>query len=165
MSAWPSAGALEALAAKYEELARLRVERAAGAPPAPRVVLRQLAARFPGSLRELDTMPLDELRARGAALREAARTGRLEPWMAWTAAYHLLLRQGGEQPAPPPAPTGVEGALLAARASPRRPGAARRTEEALRVIAEVFDVPVDEVARALLPRRRQRTSREGGGAR
>jgi ornithine cyclodeaminase/alanine dehydrogenase len=152
---WPSSRGLEALAAKYEELARLRMQRTAGGPVAPRAQLRDLASRFPGALRELETMAVVEIHARAAALRNAAERGDREPWMAWLAAYHLLLRLGGDGASDDLA-AGAPSALLAARAGVHAPGVGRRTEEAIRAIAAVFEAPRDDVARALLPRRRHR---------
>jgi hypothetical protein len=84
---------LAALARKYETLARLRRERAAGGPVAPRAELRALAREFPGSLRELDTVPMDEIERRFRALQGAARGAEpAQPWMSWMSAYHTTMR-------------------------------------------------------------------------
>lgn len=87
---------LERLAIKYRLLARLRREKAAGAPPPPKATFVALADEFPGALRELDALPLDEIDRRAAALERAARTGDessvVEPWMTWLAAWHRTLR-------------------------------------------------------------------------
>jgi hypothetical protein len=84
---------LAALARKYEVLARMRRDRAEGGPVAPRAELRALAREFPGSLRELDTVPLDEIDRRMRALGDAARSAaRVEPWMSWMSAYHACMR-------------------------------------------------------------------------
>ena len=72
-----------ALARKYRTLAAIR---AAGG--AAREQLRALAAEFPGALRELDNLPLEELEERAAALEAGAD----EPWMGWLAAYHAWSR-------------------------------------------------------------------------
>jgi hypothetical protein len=84
---------LDALARKYEIIAHLRRERADGGPVAPRAELRALAREFPGSLRELDTVPMALLERRIRALADAARgAGPVEPWMAWMSAYHATMR-------------------------------------------------------------------------
>lgn len=152
-AAWPPADVLADLASKYEELARLRDERAAGAAPAHRDVLKRLSARFPGALRELDTMDLTEIRERAAALREAATTGPVAPWMIWVAAYHALFQLALGTDREPPA-----GITPDAVARVRTPPRGRRTEAVIRAIADTFGAPEDEVARALLPRRRRRGS-------
>jgi hypothetical protein len=89
----PTAGELRALARKYRTLAELRRDRERDGTVGPRPVLRALAREFPGALRELDTLPLDEIDRRVAAL-DAAAEGRDagEPWMAWMIAYHATMR-------------------------------------------------------------------------
>jgi hypothetical protein len=84
--------ALGRLAGKYEALAALRRARARGEPVPPAPVFKALARAFPGCLNELDTLPLDTLDARAAALRDAAAGGSVEPWMEWLDGYHALLR-------------------------------------------------------------------------
>ena len=59
---------------------------------AEKAELKALAAEFPGSLRELDTLPEEELHARAQALESAAAGGEPAPWMAWMIAYHRLMR-------------------------------------------------------------------------
>ena len=88
----PSREELLALLRKYDTLADLRRERAAGGAVADRAVLRALAREFPGALRELDTVAADEIEARRAALARAATGGALAPWMAWMVAYHATMR-------------------------------------------------------------------------
>jgi hypothetical protein len=83
---------LERLARKYETLASLRRARAAGEPVPGAAVFRRLASEFPGSLNELDTLPLDVIDERARALQAAAAGGEVEPWMEWLAGYHALLR-------------------------------------------------------------------------
>jgi hypothetical protein len=83
---------LERLARKYETLAALRRARARGEPVPPAAVFRALASEFPGSLNELDTLPLELIDERASALRAAAASGSVEPWMEWLAGYHALLR-------------------------------------------------------------------------
>jgi hypothetical protein len=80
------------LARKYETLAALRRARARGEPVPPASVFKALAHAFPGCLNELDTLPLETLDARAAALAGAAAGGPAEPWMAWLSGYHALLR-------------------------------------------------------------------------
>jgi hypothetical protein len=83
--------ALAALADKYETLVAWRRRRDAG-DATPPGALRALAARFPGALRELDTLGEAALADRARACRAAAAsTGPIEPWMRWIAAYHDLL--------------------------------------------------------------------------
>ena len=88
-----AADELLALLRKYQTLATLRREREQSGTLAPRTVLRALAREFPGALRELDTVSLDELDRKARALSETAR-GRSEPepWMTWMAAYHATMR-------------------------------------------------------------------------
>lgn len=93
MSAYePSARELELLADKYRVLAELRRNQDAGLPAPEAVVLRELAGAFPGCLRELDRLPLDEIERRRAILTAASSTGELEPWMRWLFAFHGVLR-------------------------------------------------------------------------
>ena len=86
----PSILELSALADKYEALVGLRAARDHDAPAPDREILRALARRHPGSLRELDTLGLPELRRRAVAARQASRGGPREPWMAWIVAFHRL---------------------------------------------------------------------------
>jgi hypothetical protein len=88
----PSREELLALLRKYDTLAELRRERAAGGAVAERSVLRALAREFPGALRELDTVTLEQIEARRAALGSAAAGGAIEPWMTWMIAYHASMR-------------------------------------------------------------------------
>lgn len=83
---------LHRLAWKYQTLGDLRRARARGEPLPPREVFKALAAEFPGCLNELDTLPLDDIDARAAALTCAAEGGPKEDWMAWLWSYHDLLR-------------------------------------------------------------------------
>jgi hypothetical protein len=80
------------LAEKYRTLGALRRARAEGAAVPDRAVFQALAEEFPGCLNELDTLLLDEIDARAEALSSAAAGGSVEPWMAWLAGYHALLR-------------------------------------------------------------------------
>jgi hypothetical protein len=80
------------LAEKYRTLGELRRARAEGQAVPERAVFQALAEEFPGCLNELDTLPLDEIDARAAALEGAAAGGPILDWMAWLAGYHALLR-------------------------------------------------------------------------
>ncbi|MGZ3428745.1 MAG: hypothetical protein ACXVCV_18960 [Polyangia bacterium] len=53
-----------------------------------RQTLREFAAAWPGGLKELDTLPTEEIERRWAACSDGAE----EPWMAWSARYHELMR-------------------------------------------------------------------------
>lgn len=88
----PDAAALARLAWKYRALGELRRARARGEAVPPRETFKALAREFPGCLRELDTLPLEEIDARAAALGGAAEGGPAAPWMEWLAGYHALLR-------------------------------------------------------------------------
>jgi hypothetical protein len=130
---------VDALARKYAALASLRARRDQGGAAATRDELRALAAEFPGALRELDTLGPAELARRAAACAAAAAGAAPEPWMAWIAAYHDLV-----------------GETLAARTRGRgKPAAGGRINVAvLRALSARFDVPAEEIARALFPVRR-----------
>jgi hypothetical protein len=55
---------------------------------AARAQLREFAATWPGALKELDTLPTAEIERRACACADGAD----EPWMAWSARYHELMR-------------------------------------------------------------------------
>lgn len=80
------------LRAKYAEMLALRRAHDAGEAGDPTPRLRALAARFPGALRELDELPMQELERRVAYL-EAACVGAVgaEPWAPLLHRYHELL--------------------------------------------------------------------------
>jgi hypothetical protein len=163
----PGPDELQALAAKYRALAALRAGRDAGDTPT-REVIRDLAARQPGSLRELDTLGQAELdrRARVTAAA-AAGSGPQEPWMVWIAAYHRLMRAtllvkraiGGGQPAP--AGLAEEASRLAGMSldpgfltEVARPPQGRLGVLVLRRLAALAGVPAAEISRILFPPRR-----------
>src|SRR5215469_12838792 len=55
--------------------------------------MSRLAAQYPGALRELDELELDEIGRRIAALDRVATGEReVEAWMAATARFHILAR-------------------------------------------------------------------------
>jgi hypothetical protein len=144
---------LRALARKYERLAGWRSQRDGGSS-ATRDELRALAAEFPGCLRELDTLGAQELARRALACAGAvAGTTSPEPWMAWIAGYHELMRRA-----------------FAAR-DRRARGEARETDDdferavlsppggrmavvVLRALAARFGTPAATIAAALFPVRR-----------
>ena len=142
-------GAWSGLARKYAALAALRARRDSDGPPATRGELRELAAEFPGCLRELDTLGRDEL-ARRATVVAAAAAGRgtPEPWMHWIAAYHEAMRQalaarapgGAGQDSKVDRTTGPEGRLNVV---------------ILRQLALHFGVAAETIAHTLFPVRRR----------
>ena len=75
---------LEGLLVKYRELLAIRLADNVFHEGAATVQARMadLASRFPGSLRELDDMELDEIRLRTGALEAAVRDpARIQRWM------------------------------------------------------------------------------------
>jgi hypothetical protein len=89
--------ALAEVRAKYAEMLEMRLEHEArdGSEDAARVRVRMgaLASRFPGALRELDALPLGEIRRRVAALDAVvAGAGQDEPWMEAVTLFHALAR-------------------------------------------------------------------------
>jgi hypothetical protein len=158
--------ALARLAYKYDTLAALRRDRERGAPVPPREVFRALAAEFPGCLAELDTLPLDVIDARAAALRRAGEGADPEPWMGWLAAYHALFRaalwikpKAGTRDAErlaeeASAATGVPVDTAFVRAVARPPGG-RIAAVVLAVLAAREGRDARELARAIFPSRRR----------
>lgn len=74
-------------------MVRLREENAAKTGGDPRSALSELAARFPGALREIDELPMEVLSARLSALAAAEEdSSRVEPWMMAMDAFHRLTR-------------------------------------------------------------------------
>jgi len=162
----PTLVELERLADKYATLADLRRKHAAGAKPPENAELRALAKAFPGALRELDQLTEDEIGRRERALRLAAKTANLEPWMRWIHGYHGVLRAGlyiKVRSKAAPEESAVE---LAARASThagypvdatfvsmlRERGRCRVTVVALEVLAERFGIDFSTLRATLLPR-------------
>ena len=83
--------ALEGLRYKYTEMLRMRLMRVAQAEARPGMA--ELAARFPGALRELDDLELVEIERRVAALDVALRnSARIEKWMEAIALFHSRAR-------------------------------------------------------------------------
>jgi hypothetical protein len=88
-----SDAAVVTLLDKYREIKRLRDEHVSGEEQDPRPQLRALAARFPGALRELDELPMAEIEARLAVLRDVLARARPAPaWVALQLAYHGWMR-------------------------------------------------------------------------
>jgi hypothetical protein len=83
---------LIALARKYRALAELRRAQHHVVDDDVRIPLRQLAREFPGALRELDSLPLEEIDRRVEQLEQAAWRGGVEPWMEWMHQYHSTMR-------------------------------------------------------------------------
>jgi hypothetical protein len=144
-------GAWSGLARKYAALAALRARRDGAGPPATRGELRELAAEFPGCLRELDTLGRDEL-VRRATLMAAAAAGGVasEPWMHWIAAYHEAMRQALAARAPGPGGDGQVG-KVGRTAGPE----GRLNVTILRSLASHFGVPAETIAHTLFPVRRR----------
>ena len=135
----PTPEMLDALADKYRALLALRTRRDAGGVPPTRAELRALAARFPGCLRELDTLGRDELARRVATAAAAATGGTREAWMDWIAAYHTLMSDA-----------------LAARARGEAVDApeGRLNVLVLRTLGARFGVDAATIAETLFPLRR-----------
>lgn len=81
--------AFDGLHAKYVEMRLLRTSPSAN-DVRPR--LRALAARFPGSLREIDELPLDEIDRRIEALESVAAGRAPSAWMTAMDRFHALTR-------------------------------------------------------------------------
>jgi hypothetical protein len=87
--------ALGALHHKYVTMLAMRLAHEAGADDAleARAKMAELAARFPGALREIDDLELGEIRRRVEALRVAlGGQGEVERWMEALALFHTLAR-------------------------------------------------------------------------
>ena len=163
-------GGRAALARKYAALVELRRRRDAGGDARGGMMLRALAAEFPGCLRELDTLGLPELERRAAV----AATDVDEPWLAWIAGYHALMR--GARAVRDPRAAAVRDdaralAAIAAAAAGTDAAIERMLDEAfvaavltppggrvgvvvLRALATRFGVPAATIAAALFPTRR-----------
>jgi hypothetical protein len=86
---------LEGLQAKYSEMLDMRLLHASGVEDAASVRERMaaLAATYPGALREVDDLELDEIRRRIDALDAVLRReGEVEPWMEAVALFHAFAR-------------------------------------------------------------------------
>jgi hypothetical protein len=162
---------LKDLARKYRTLVALRARRDQqraehpDPPPlsekTPAAVLRSLAREFPGCLRELDTLGAAELARRAACLAEAATAGatsEAEPWIAWIARYHKLMRAAlaARRDRGAGAQESCEGIEVDAEflAEVMAPPHGRLGIVVLRRLARDFGVPAREIAAALFPLRR-----------
>lgn len=81
-----------ALTEKYATMLELIARRAHDAEDRPNDVLRKLAERFPGALRELDAFPLQVLRERHLGAVNAEAGAELSSLLAWIARYHGWMR-------------------------------------------------------------------------
>lgn len=100
---------LARLAEKYRKMGALRRSLPDQITDENRASLRQIAAAWPGALRELDTLPTDEIDRRAETLAQAAAGGAVEPWMIWMHGYHALMRAALEIKRRPNAlPAGVD---------------------------------------------------------
>ena len=143
-----ASAAWRGLARKYAALAALRARRDSDGPPATRGELRELAAEFPGCLRELDTLGPGELSRRATLVTAAAAgEGAPEPWMHWIAAYHEAMRQALAARAP-------GGAGQASKVGRTAGSEGRLNVVILRQLALHFGVPAETIAHALFPVRR-----------
>lgn len=125
------------LSRKLSWLVRLREDAESGVKPL-RSELQQLAQEFPGALREVDETPLDDLRARLAALEEGTGADDLPPWAQASWLYHHALRT-----------------LLTAAQDGKRP-LGGLVELALRHVASSLNKSEAEVTLLVLPSARRR---------
>jgi hypothetical protein len=113
--------------------------------------LRAFAAVWPGALKELDTLPTDEIERRARLCAD----GGDEPWMAWSLRYHelmraaLAIRRGDDAP-----DAGGDAAIDEefARAV-TRPLHGRINVVVFAALAREFDVTAREIWDALFPPR------------
>jgi hypothetical protein len=78
---------------KYEEILRLRLDDLAKPGGDPRREMAALAERFPGSLREMDELPLEAIGARIEKLSRCIAGEEIAAsWMTASARFHRLLR-------------------------------------------------------------------------
>jgi hypothetical protein len=112
-----------------------------------RAALRAFAAAWPGALKELDTLPTDEIERRA----RACQAGEVEPWMAWSVRYHELMRAAlairrGE----PAAGAGADDAFVRAVERPRH---GRLNVAVFAELGREFDIAPREIWDALFPAR------------
>jgi hypothetical protein len=142
-----------ALARKYAALVELRRRRDQGGDPSGGGALRALAAEFPGCLRELDTLGIVELERRARVTRAASDgADAAEPWVAWIAAYHELMRAALALRDPSRAATITVDAAFAAAV--RSPPHGRIGVVVLRALSARFAIPAATISAALFPARR-----------
>ena len=144
------------LARKYRVMAELRRLGAPDEKAEDRARLRALANEFPGALRELDSLPTDEIERRAAALESGAH----EPWMDWLGDFHALMRVALEVKRTLPD-------MKSARAAAVRAGVEAKFADEVanpphgRVMVVVFDrlaakyqIPVKQLWDTLFPQRK-----------
>jgi hypothetical protein len=88
-------GWLGPMLSKYSEMLRLRLGDLDGTIEDPRTAMAALAGRFPGALREIDELPLDELLRRVRCLEAVSRGEDGQDAGQWAPVhdrYHALLR-------------------------------------------------------------------------
>jgi hypothetical protein len=86
---------LRDLREKYAAMLGMRRRHEAGEEDAGQVKreMAELAARYPGALREIDDLPIEVVEQRIAELAAAVQgTGQVEPWMRAMARFHALAR-------------------------------------------------------------------------
>ncbi len=86
---------LRELREKYRQMLAMRLAHAAGPEEESDVRPRMaaLAVRFPGALREIDDLELEEIRARIGSLEASIEEGvPIEPWMEAVALFHRFAR-------------------------------------------------------------------------
>ena len=79
---------VELLVEKYEAIVRLRRHQ----EPTPIAAMRALAQRFPGSLRELDELPMDVIEGKLVELAGLPPHAPLPRWAAAQLRFHALVR-------------------------------------------------------------------------
>jgi hypothetical protein len=126
----------------------LRAGAAHGGDAESRAALRAFAADWPGALRELDALPTDEIERRA----RACAGGDDEPWMAWMARYHELMRAALAIRSAGAAPDDATVDEEFARAV-RRPRHGRLNVVVFAQLGREFDVEARAIWDALFPRR------------
>lgn len=81
---------ITALQRKYDEIRALRTEGLTKERAEPR--MRALAKEFPGSLRELQGLPMEAIERRREKLAAAAANNEIPAWATIHIAYHRILR-------------------------------------------------------------------------
>jgi hypothetical protein len=88
-----NAETVRALRDKYREIKRLRDAAAAGLIADPRSAMAALAQRFPGALRELDELPMEQIDTRLLALEQLSESAHAVPeWVRLQIGYHGCMR-------------------------------------------------------------------------
>ncbi|HEY3593247.1 MAG TPA: hypothetical protein VGL13_05215 [Polyangiaceae bacterium] len=165
-----TADQLRALSRKYRTLGEWRRTRERDGGLAEPAALRALAREFPGALRELDTLPLDEIERRVEALERAAAAAATERWMEWMHGYHVTMRAAlfVKARVARRASDEVDAIELAALASERSgiavdesfvravaaPPAGRLNRAVFERLGAAFGVSPDEIWETLFPSRR-----------